>query len=208
MDEIDNPILTIGHSTHNLDALIELLQKNHVNVLADVRSTPYSRFTPHFNRDSLANALKTSGIEYLFMGDELGGRSTNPACYDAGHIRYDRVAATASFQSGLEHVVRGSAKNCIALMCSEKEPLDCHRTLLVAQALDENGIKVAHIHANGELETHDEAMDRLLKLFNLRPEGELFLTREDLITEAVNRQTKRVAFVDENLANTSSGATP
>ena len=208
MDEIDNPILTIGHSTHNLDAFIELLQKNHVNVLADVRSSPYSRFIPHFNRDSLANALKAYGIEYLFMGDELGGRSTDPACYEAGRIRYDRVAATESFQSGLEHVVRGSAKNRIALMCAEKEPLDCHRTLLVAQALDERSIKVAHIHANGELETHNEAMDRLLKQFNLQPEGELFLTREDLIAEAVDRQTKRVAFVDENLANTSSGATP
>lgn len=208
MDEIDNPILTIGHSTHNVDAFIALLQKNHVDVLADVRSAPYSRFTPHFNRDSLVNTLKTYGIEYLFMGDELGGRSKDPACYEAGRIRYDRVATTASFQSGLEHVARGSAKNRIALMCAEKEPLDCHRTLLVAQALDERGIKVAHIHASGELETHDVAMDRLLKQFNLRPEGELFLTRKELIAEAVNRQTRRVAFVDENLANTSSGATP
>lgn len=208
MDKIDNPILTIGHSTHNLDAFIALLQKCHVNVLADVRSAPYSRFTPHFNRDSLVDALKTYGIEYLFMGDELGGRSKDPECYEAGRIRYDRVAATTSFQSGLDRVVRGSAKNRIALMCSEKEPLDCHRTLLVAQALDENGIKVAHIHANGELETHDDAMDRLLKQFNLRSEGELFLTREDLIAEAVDRQARRVAFVDENLAKTSSGATP
>ena len=93
-------------------------------------------------------------------------------------------------------------------MCAEKEPLDCHRTLLVAQALDENDLKVAHIHADGELETHDDAMNRLLKQFDLRPEGELFLTREDLISEAVNRQTRRVAFVDENLANTSSGVIP
>lgn len=208
MDEIDNPILTIGHSTHNLDAFIELLQKNHVNVLADVRSAPYSRFAPHFNRDSLSNALKTGGIEYLFMGDELGGRSTDPASYEAGRIRYDRVAMTESFQRGLDRVIRGSAKNRIALMCAEKEPLDCHRTLLVAQALDENGIKVAHIHACGELETHDSAMDRLLEQFNMRPEGELFLTREELIANAVDRQAKRVAFVDENLANTSSGAIP
>lgn len=208
MDKIDNPVLTIGHSTHDLDAFIALLQKHRVNVLADVRSAPYSRFTPHFNRDSLVNALKANGIEYLFMGDELGGRSTDPACYESGRIRYDRVAATASFQSGLDRVVHGSAKNRIALMCAEKEPLDCHRTLLVAQALDENDLKVAHIHADGELETHDDAMDRLLKQFDLRPEGELFLTREDLISEAVNRQTRRVAFVDENLANTSSGVIP
>lgn len=208
MDKIDNPIFTIGHSTHNLDAFIGLLQKHHINVLADVRSTPFSRFTPHFNRDSLANALKACGIKYLFMGDELGGRSTDPACYEAGRIRYERVAVTASFQSGIDRVVCGAVKNRIALMCSEKEPLDCHRTLLVAQALDGSGIKIAHIHGRGELESQDDAMDRLLKQFNLRPEGELFLTREELIAEAVDRQARRVAFVDENLANTTSGATP
>ncbi len=79
-------------------------------------------------------------------------------------------------------------------------------TLLIAQALDERGVEVAHIHAGGELETHGEAMDRLLERFNLRPEGELFLTRKALIAEAVERQARRVAFVDENPAKTSTGA--
>ena len=206
MDKIDNPILTIGHSTHNLDAFIALLQKHHVNVLVDVRSAPYSRFTPHFNHDSLVNALKAGGIEYLYLGDKLGGRSADPACYEAGRIRYDRVATTESFQSGIDHIVRECVKHRIALMCAEKEPLDCHRTLLVAQALNEHNIQVAHIHADSKLETHYEAMDRLLRHFHLRPEGELFLSREDLVANAVKRQARRVAFVDANLTNTSTGA--
>ena len=206
MSKIDNAILTIGHSTHNLDAFIALLQKHHVNVLADVRSAPYSRFTPHFNRDSLVNALTAGGIEYLYLGDKLGGRSKDPACYEAGRIRYDRVATTESFQSGIDHIVREAVKHCIALMCAEKEPLDCHRTLLVAQALNEHCVQVAHIHADGELETHYEAIDRLLRHFHLRPEGELFLTREDLVADAIKRQARRVAFVDDNLTNTSTGA--
>ena len=206
MEKIDNPIFTVGHSTHNLDTFINLLRQHTVTALADVRSSPYSRFTPHFNRNSLVNALKAGGIEYLYMGDKLGGRSTDPACYEAGRIRYDRVAASESFQSGLDHIFSKAVKHRIALMCAEKEPLDCHRTLLVAQAINEHGVQVAHIHANGILETHYEAMDRLLRHFHLRPEGELFLTREDLVADAVKRQARRVAFVDEKLTNTSTGA--
>ena len=207
MNKTDGLILTIGHSTHTLDAFIALLQKHRVTALADVRSAPYSRFNPQFNRDSLTNALnKAGGIEYVYLGCELGGRSSDPECYENGRIRYDRVAATESFQHGLNRIVRDVIRCRMALMCAEKEPLDCHRTLLIAQALDERGVEVAHIHAGGELETHGEAMDRLLVRFNLRPEGDLFRTRKDLIAEAVDRQARRVAFVDESLANPSTGA--
>ena len=206
MNKTDIPILTIGHSTHTLDAFIALLQQHHVTALADVRSSPYSRFNPQFNRDSLVDVLKAGGTEYVYLGCELGGRSADPECYENGRIRYDRVVATESFQHGLNRVVRGVVRHRIALMCAEKEPLDCHRTLLIAQALDERGVEVAHIHAGGELETHGEAMDRLLERFNLRPKDELFLTRKDLIAEAVERQARRVAFVDENPAKTSTGA--
>ena len=199
-----NTILTVGHSNHASDSLIALLHMHQVTAVADVRSAPYSRFNPQFNRDSLNGCLEKRGIKYTFLGRELGGRFDDPTCYVDGRVRYDRVAATESFRHGLDKVVQGATDHRIVLLCAEREPLDCHRTLLVARALEEQGIDVAHIHADGRLETHAEAMDRLLKRFNLHPDGDLFrslLPREKLVAEAVAQQEKRIAFVKENPAS-------
>ena len=211
MNATNNPVLTIGHSNHALDSFIALLHQHHITALADVRSAPYSRFNPQFNRESLASSLKRCGIEYVYLGQELGGRADDPACYENGRVRYDRVVETESFRHGLDRVVHGAAKYRIVLLCAEREPLECHRTLLVAPALDERGVEVAHIHADGRLESHGETMDRLLDRFNLRSAGELFRTtqpREKLVAEAIELQAKRVAFVDENLSATSEESNP
>ena len=211
MNTTNNPVLTIGHSNHALDSFIALLHQHHITALADVRSAPYSRFNPQFNRESLASSLKRCGIEYVYLGHALGGRSNDPTCYEGGRVRYDRVAETESFQHGLDRVVHGAAKHRIVLLCAEREPLECHRTLLVAPALDERGVEVEHIHADGRLESHGETMDRLLDRFNLRSDGDLFRTtqpREKLVAEAIELQAKRVAFVDGNLSATSEESNP
>ena len=200
MNEARRTVLTIGHSTHALEAFVALLRQHGVTAVADVRSAPYSRFNPQFNREPLAEALGSEAIRYVFLGDALGGRSDNPACYEDGRIRYDRVAATKSFRSGLARVVQGTARYRIALMCAEKEPLHCHRTLLVARALDEQGVDVAHIHADGRLEAQGEAMDRLLDIHKLSREGDLSGTREELIDMAIARQAQRIAHTDDKLA--------
>ena len=200
MNEAGGTVLTIGHSTHALDAFIALLRRHEVSAVADVRSVPYSRFNPQFNREPLAEVLGSEAVRYVFLGDALGGRSDDPACYEGGRIRYDHLAATESFRSGLDRVVDGSAKFRIALMCAEKEPLDCHRTLLVARALDAQGADVAHIHADGRLEPHGEAMDRLLDIHKLPREGDLSGTREELIDTAIAHQAQRVAHTDDKLA--------
>ena len=200
MNDVAGTVLTIGHSTHALDVFTALLRRHDVTAVADVRSAPYSRFNPQFNRKPLADALEAAGIRYVFLGRELGGRSDDPRCYEGGRIRYDHLAATESFRSGLDRVVDGSAKFRIALMCAEKEPLDCHRTLLVARALDAQGADVAHIHADGRLEPHREAMDRLLDIHRLPREGDLSGTREELIDTAIARQAQRVAHTDDKLA--------
>ena len=186
----DATVLTIGHSNHPLEAFMGLLVRHRVTALGDVRSAPYSRFNPHFNRELLAAALKAKGIGYVYLGRELGGRSDDRSCYEDGRIRYDRLARTDRFREGLERVVRGAAEHRIALMCAEKEPLDCHRTLLVARALDERGMKVAHILFDGRLEPHAEAMDRLLAGFSPKPNSDLF--RDELIAEAIARHAERV----------------
>jgi len=192
-------MFTIGHSTHTFDRFLKLLQMHDVTAVADVRSSPYSRFNPQYNCERLANALKAGRIKYVYLGQELGGRSEDRSCYRDGRVCYSRVAETESFKKGLGRVIDGAAKFRIALMCSEKEPLDCHRTLLVSQSLVKRGINVEHIHANGELEPHSDAMDRLLRFYKLDRVNESFfpVPLEELIAEAIGRQTERVAYVED-----------
>lgn len=195
MAEKRRAVLTVGHSTHALDDFLALLEGHAVTALADVRSAPYSRFLPHFNRSSLQEDLGAKGIRYVYLGDALGGRPRDASCYEDGRIQYDRVAATESFRSGLARVVRGAARYRVALMCAEAEPLDCHRTLLVARALDREGLHVEHILADGTLEPHSRAMDRLLEAVDLsRPD--MYATREERIALAIAARARRVGYVD------------
>lgn len=192
-------VFTIGHSTHSAEAFLALLRQHGIEALADVRSSPFSRFNPQFNRESLEQSLKAAGIRYVFLGKELGARSDDRSCYINGRVQYGRLAQTALFQSGLDRVLQGAAKYRVALMCAEKEPLECHRTLLVAKALAERGQPVLHIHADGHLETHEAAMERLLDLTGL-PREDFFRSKAELMAEALERQEKQVAYVDEEQA--------
>lgn len=197
-------ILTIGHSNHTLEYFVELLTLHGVTAVADVRSAPYSRFNPQFNREKLAGSLKTSKFRYVYLGLELGGRSDDRSCYEHGRVRYDRLARTPLFRDGLARILRGADRYRIALMCAEKEPLDCHRTLLVGHELDKSRVDVAHILANGTLEPHASTMSRLLAEFGLESEDDFFnrhRTRGELIEDAIAQQTKRVGHVKERTNN-------
>jgi uncharacterized protein (DUF488 family) len=200
-------VLTIGHSNHPVEAFVELLQHHGVTALADVRSAPYSRFAPQFNREALDRSLKASSIKYVFLGRELGARPDERSCYENGRVQYARLARTDWFRSGLNRVVRGANDYRIALMCAEKEPLECHRALLVARALDELGVPVEHILPDGRLESHGDAMLRLLKVVRL-PSEDLFRSRRELIALALAQQEERIAYVDEKLAVETAGETP
>ena len=206
-------VFTIGHSNHALADFLARLRQHAVTAVADVRSAPYSRFNPHFNREALSRELADVGFVYVYLGRELGGRSDDPACYRNGRIRYDRVAQTPRFQDGLRRLAQGMAEHRVALMCAEKEPLHCHRTLLVAQALHAAGTDVAHIHADGQLEKHAATMDRLLDLFGLRTEDDLFAQpRATLVDLAIGLQAERVGHVsnasDEPSAGVREGPAP
>ena len=198
-------VCTIGHSTHTIEVFLELLRKHHITAVADVRSAPFSRFNPQFNKETLQGALATHGIKYVFLGRELGARSDDPACYVNGRVQYARLARAASFQAGLERVMEGASEYRIAMMCAEKEPLECHRTLLVARALAEHGVDIVHILADGSLESHESAMTRLLDIVGLPPH-DLFGSRQQLIEAAMSRQEQRIAYVDERLAAEARGA--
>lgn len=187
-------IYTIGHSTHSLQDFIALLKSRGITAIADVRSAPYSRFQPQFNREALAKSLNDSGVEYVFVGDSLGGRSANVDDYENGRVVYARLKQNDYFQNGIQRVILGSEKYKLALMCSEKEPIECHRTLLVGQTLIEHGVLVTHIHGDGTLESHENAIQRLLKIYKLA-EPDLFRTNEEIVEEALLKQEQKVAFV-------------
>ena len=197
MTTTDQLIFTIGHSTIRADEFLALLQQHEIEAVADVRSSPYSRFNAQYNREDLEQLLKANHISYVFLGNELGARTDDPTCYVAGRVQYSRLAQTKPFHSGLGRVARGSQRYRIALMCAEKEPLECHRTLLVAHALVGRGLDVSHIHLDGTLETHESAMIRLMDLVDV-PRSDLFRTHDELVAEALERQERRVAYVNES----------
>ena len=189
-----NSVLTVGHSNHSVERFLELLGQHGVTALCDVRSKPYSRMYPQFNRGDLEQDLVLQGIRYLFLGTELGARSEDPACYEGGRVRYDRIAGTDAFQKGLARILRGIQANFrIALLCAEKEPLDCHRSILVARYLSDLDCRVEHIHADGHLESHEAAMSRLARKLKL-PEDHLFYSHEELLADAYRRQEERIAY--------------
>ena len=161
MSEIDfrtsGSIYTIGHSNHSLDTFITLLKNYQIEVLVDTRSSPFSRYSPHFNRDSIKAATHEAGIKYGFFGKHLGGRPDDEDYYDEeGRVVYSQVAKSFLFNEGVERLVSGIQKFRTAIFCSEENPSICHRRLLVGRVLFEQGVAVYHIRGNGLVQTEEE----------------------------------------------------
>jgi uncharacterized protein (DUF488 family) len=185
-------LYTIGHSTQSQEKILALLKQHGIMALCDVRSKPYSRTNPQFNREDLKQALRKRGIAYVFLGKELGARSDDPCCYENGRVQYDRLAQTDLFKQGIERVLEGMKKYRIALMCAEKEPLDCHRTILVARHLASPELEIQHILSDGRLESHAAALSRLMRQLGIR--DDMFRSREELCAEAYKKQEERIAY--------------
>ncbi len=198
-------VFTIGHSTHPAERLIELLRQHCITALCDVRSKPYSRLNPQFNREELKQSLRNGGIAYVFLGKELGARSDDPSCYEQGKVQYERLAHTELFRRGLARVQEGMKSYRVALMCAEREPIECHRTILVARHLSALGVAVGHIHADGRVERHPDALTRLVRLLNLQ-EDDMFRSHDDVIAEAYRRQEERIAYGARNAGSANGTA--
>ncbi|MGF1641207.1 MAG: DUF488 family protein [Rhodospirillales bacterium] len=188
-------ILTIGHSTHPAERFLALLRGAGVTAVADVRSAPYSRHAPQFNSDALKSNLRSAGIAYSFLGKELGGRPRDRDLYREGVADYEKMAKTEEFQRGLDRVVEGARKYRVALMCSEQDPLDCHRCLLVGRALSRRGVTVKHLLAGGEVIDHGPIEDRLLEVSGRNGE-DLFASREERLAAAYRERARRVAHAE------------
>jgi uncharacterized protein (DUF488 family) len=157
-------LFTIGHSNHDWSTFMELLRDLGITALADVRSNPHSRYTPHFSRTPLKRGLHGEGIAYVFLGDLLGGRPLDPDLYDAdARVDYERVRQTAEFGRGLERLRDGLRSHTVVLMCAEEDPLDCHRGLMITPALRAQGLLPVHIRKSGPLESTEEMESRLLR---------------------------------------------
>jgi uncharacterized protein (DUF488 family) len=153
-------ILTIGHSNHALVKFLALIEGARVSRIADVRSRPVSRFVPHFTRKPLEAALAEHGVSYLFLGRELGGRPEDPKLVKNGKPDYALMARTPAFAEGLARVIEAGANERVALLCAERDPIDCHRFRLIGRALAARQIGVAHILPTGEIESHADTERR------------------------------------------------
>lgn len=191
-------MFTIGHSTHSSSIFLSLLRRYGVTAVADVRSIPASRFAPQFNQIAVKRGLCDADIKYVFLGKELGARTNDVTCYIDGQVQYDRLAQTAEFASGIERLLKGAQTERIAIMCTEQEPLDCHRTILIARVVAECGVAIDHVHGDGHIESHSLAMRRLMARFGL-DQADLFRTQTERLEEALSRQEKRIAYFNEEL---------
>jgi uncharacterized protein (DUF488 family) len=189
-------LFTIGHSVHPVEYFVNLLKQHGITALCDVRSSPYSRYTPQFNREALKEEMERHGIAYIYLGAELGPRSDDPDCYVSGKVQYDRLAAKEIFQQGLGRLRKGMAHYSIALMCAEKDPITCHRMILISRNLRSDDIVIRHIMEDGTLEDNRDTERRLMSLLKIDP-ADLFATEADQIQRAYDLQGKKVAYTLE-----------
>ncbi|MGB9406513.1 MAG: DUF488 domain-containing protein [Terracidiphilus sp.] len=147
---------TIGHSNHAIQAWLALLLQHGVEVVVDTRSSPYSKYVPQFDKELMQRSLEESGIRYLFLGADLGGRPANPSYYDGkGRVLYSRLCDDAHFQAAIARLESGMERFRVVLVCGEEDPAHCHRRLLIGRVLCEHGHTMLHIRGDGRLESDE-----------------------------------------------------
>lgn len=179
----ENTLYSIGHSNHSIDAFIKLLRQYKIDAVADVRSIPYSRYNPQFSKEPLQQALKHEGIEYVFLGKELGARRKEPECYREGKVDYELIKETAIFQAGIERLLNGVSRMRVAMLCAEKEPLNCHRTILISTYIKDRVDNIHHILADGSICLQKEIDEQVLADYKF-VNKDLFFDEEGLLAQA------------------------
>ena len=196
-------VYTVGHSNHTIDYFLELLQSQHIDCLIDVRSMPASKYNPQFNQVPLSNFLKNKGITYLHFKEEFGARQEEEKILDeCGQVDFELFKKTFNFQQGIERVDIGVSKGLkIALMCSEGNPLECHRFSMIAINLEEIGFEVRHILKDKSVKTHQQLEVALLKKYSKKlPTPSLFeptITEESKLKEAYRLHNKDIGWIVE-----------
>ena len=186
-------VFTIGHSNHQPDTFVELLLQHRIGLVIDVRAQPYSAYTTWFNREAMAVLLQRHGVAYQFEGVALGARPTDPACYAEGRVVYARVAAQPAFSAAVNRAVAEADRTLTALMCAEADPLSCHRGILLGRTLDASSLEVAHIRADGSLESQEQLVQRLMRERKL-DQPDLFESPELRRERAYREQEQEIAW--------------
>ncbi|PUB13717.1 DUF488 domain-containing protein [Yoonia sediminilitoris] len=189
-------IFTIGYSGQEVEGFVKLLSENGVDVVCDVRSTPFSHYKPDFSRGPFRQHLNAANIKYAFFGDQLGARPKDRSCYVSGQATYDRIARTDFFNEGLNRLRLGARKLNLALVCSEKDPIECHRAVLVCYNLPDLRNSISHIHTDGAVEDQAQFEQRLVKFHGLTPPP--LLQRpgdwDAAVVEAYKKQAAGIAY--------------
>lgn len=190
-------LFTIGCSIHTPENFLSLLKSNNINVVADVRSVPFSKHTPQFNQDILKDFLAEKKIQYIHFGDEFGARRKEKEVYIDGKVNFKKVVKLPIFLRGVERIEKGMQKNYnITLLCTEKNPLDCHRFLLVSKALNDLlNINISHILFDGNVLEQQSLENQMLNLLNLT--SNLFIDRNILVENAYTMLGEKIAYQEK-----------
>ena len=203
---MEKTLLSIGHSQHQVDYFINLLKSHDVNYILDVRSTPYSQFAASYNRESIRPVLQSNGIEYAFMGNYFGARPTDSSLYSTKDIWiFEKVANSSRFKKGFDNVEKGVKQGFrIAFMCTEKDPIECHRAILVTNAFYKAGYSIEHIMPDNTIQTQQDINERLLDMYYPnRNQLSLFvsenLSAEQYLLEAYKKQNEKIGYYPEEV---------
>jgi uncharacterized protein (DUF488 family) len=193
-------LFTIGHSTHQINVFLDRLKQHGINCVIDVRSYPFSKIAPQFNKPSLSGVLKANSILYLHLPEEFGARRTEKEYLnDDGKVNFEKVRESEAFKRGISRIKNGLSKGFkIALMCAEADPLICHRFSMISRGLTQSGLEVQHILKNGDIVSNNMLEEKLLEKFQtVLPRETLFTplpSKEEIIREAYRLQNSEIAF--------------
>lgn len=192
-------IYTIGYSGFTQETFLLALKYFRIPAVADVRSVPFSKRNPEFNKEVIKACLLANGIEYVFLGDLCGARMSDPKFFTNGKVDFNLVANCYSFKKGLDRIKNGMAQHSIAIMCAEKDPITCHRMILICRNLKSSKLTIFHILSQTVLESNNDSESRLLAKYRLTRQN-LYLSEEEILNIAYNKQGEKIAF-KENKSN-------
>jgi uncharacterized protein (DUF488 family) len=189
-------LYTIGHSNISIEEFIQMLKIHNIQIVCDVRSHPHSAYVPHFNAIKLRNTLIEHNIKYLYLGKELGPRKDNPEYYNNGKVQYNLIEQSQDFKNGIQRLVAGIQHYTIAIMCAEKDPINCHRAILICKNMPKD-ITIYHILGDSSLELHTDLEKRLVLQY-FGNTATLFNTYDELLEQAYSLQAQKLAYAIED----------
>jgi len=193
-------LYTIGHSNHQIDFFLYLLKKYNIQYVIDVRTSPFCKYTKQYDRWNIEKTLKENNIIYCFMGEFFGAKRKEKELYTAeGYLDFEKTTESEKFLLGFNNILKGLQDDYnVALMCSEKDPKDCHRSIMISKKFLEAGFEANHILPDGKIKTQKELEKELVnEFYSGRKQLNLFtmnMTEEDYIRESYKKQNEKIGY--------------